>query len=363
MIEAAPNAVVRIYFALKDVGLGGLSGEAPTIVIRRKRDALYLQSAAGLFGGAGIKIPMVEVDAANRPGLYSFDFDLGTSDPDATDEYTAYMANDNIAVPAKNGSALDVIHVKNEQGWIPGATRGVYLFIANAGSPLGATGFSPEVSIARESDGRHLDTSLPDFVTGPAIFNPMSEIDVSNQPGVYFFDFDQSVDGEIRRYIAYIRELNTPTKIIEATELDFSGVEELPAGGLTFAGIETLIDNGLGCMTAGGSVVESPYPPVRYKVFVARESQIAVAADLFVEAFLVGEFKIPVALICFEADLVTPLLPLTRYTVGMRVLDARAQEDDNEETLTVEVTASSRLRLSTGALRNLSTVSTGGDSP
>lgn len=356
MIEAAPNDLVRIYFALKDAGLGGLSGESPTVVIRRKRDGLYLQAGGASFGGPGIANPMIEEDATFLPGLYRFDMDLSVADPDAADEYTAYMANDN---PPKSGSALDVVFVKNELGFAPGTTRGVYLFVSNAGSPLGSPALSPSVAIQRESDGRFLDESLPDFVTGVAVFNAMAELDQSNQPGVYRFEFDQSVDGALGRYVAYAKELTTLDKVVEVDELDFRGVAGLAAGGLDFDGIKELSDNGLGCLTAKADPVTSPYPPVRYKVFLARASQLAAPEDVFDDAHLAGEIPDPDTLICAEADQVTPLLPLTLYTVGMRVFDARGQEDDNTVTLTVEVTASSRLRLSTGSLRNLSTV--GGD--
>jgi len=351
MIEALQNETVRFRFLLKDVTLGGLSGESPTIVIRRKRDGLYLQSPPTSFGGAGTQHPMIEVDAASEPGLYVFDFDQSIDGE--LDEYTAYMANDN---PPKSGSALEVLYVKPQCGFAPGSTRGVYLFIASAGSPLGIPGLLPDVSIRRVSDGKWLDSTLLDFAA-VVTFHAMTEVDPSNQLGVYRFDFDQSVDGALRRYTAYFRE--SVNVIVEAEEVAFQGVAGIPIGGLAFAGITSLEDNGLGCMTAAGPVVASPYQPVRYKIFVARESQIVVAADLFVESYLVGEFKLPIALICLEADLITPLLPLTRYTVGMRVFDARGQEDDNEETLTVEVTASSRLRLSTGSLRNLSTLGGG----
>lgn len=349
MIEAAPNDTIRVYFELKDAGLGGLSGESPTIVIRRKRDGLYLQISGG-FGGVGDKHPMVEADAADRPGLYYFDFDLATNDPDTTDEYTAYMANDNVATPAKNGSALEALFVKNEVGFTPGSTRGVYLFVANAGSPLGVPGLLPEIAIERESDGRFLDTSLPDFVTGAAIFLPMTEIDASNQPGVYSFDFDQGVDGELRSYVAYIMELSQAEKVVEAQKLDFRGIEVLAIGGLDFEGIEGLTDTGLGSLKARASAVASPYPPVRYKLFVAPTIALEGLSDVFDDPYLLGEFRSPEIAFCTEADGCTGLKPLTSYTVGMRVLDNRDLEDDNTVTITVEVSTSQRTRLSTGSL-------------
>ncbi len=350
MIEAAPNSVVRVYFLLKDLGLGGIPGESPTIVIRRRRDGLYLQSGGASFAGAAAQIPMVEEDALLLPGLYHFDLDLALADPSATDEYTAYMANDN---PPKSGSALDVIFVKNEIGFAPGSTRGVYLFVSNVGSPLGVVGLTPEVAIQRESDGRFLDSSIPAFVSGPALFSSMTELDQANMPGVYRFNFDQSVDGSIARYVAYVKELNGLEKIVEASELDFRAEAQIAAGGLDFAGIEELADNGFGGLCAKASLITTPYEPLRYKVFIAPTSEISQDSDLFVDAYLLGEFRVPEVKVFTMADAVTPLRSLTSYTVGMRALDAREVEDDNEVTIALELTADARVRLSTGTLRTL----------
>jgi hypothetical protein len=349
MIEARQNDSIKLYFLLTEVSLGGLAGESPTVVIRRRRDGLYLKSppSAG-FGGAAVAHAMTEVDATLRPGLYSFTFDLAVADPDVTDEYTAYMANSN---PPKDAARIEVVHVKPQAGFAPGETRGVYLFIALTGSVFGAPGLLPEIAIQRESDGRFLDPDLPDFVSGPAIFASMLEVDGSNQPGLYVFDFDQSVDGELGRYIAYIRE--TPNTIVRIEQIDFAGVVTLAPEGLPFAGIEGLTDTGLGALVARASAVSSPFVPVRYRLFAALESDLEAPEDVFADTFILGDFRVPRIRFCTEADGVTPLQPLTRYTVGMRVLDARDTPDDNEVTITVEASTSQRLRLSTGSLYNI----------
>lgn len=77
MRECFPlGSVARLYFTLVNNG-GGRTGLSPTIAIQRSRDGRWFDAPSGLFQAAYATSPMLELDAANLPGRYYFDFDHG----------------------------------------------------------------------------------------------------------------------------------------------------------------------------------------------------------------------------------------------------------------------------------------------
>jgi hypothetical protein len=72
----ARGSVARLYFDLISSGIG-LTGQTPVIAIQRKVDGQWFNRATGLFQVPPVSSPMFEVDAANLPGRYGFDFDHG----------------------------------------------------------------------------------------------------------------------------------------------------------------------------------------------------------------------------------------------------------------------------------------------
>lgn len=345
--EALIDETVRLYLFLSSGGVG-LTGQSPTVTISRRRDGAFLQSN-GSFAGTPALLPMVALDAAGQPGVYFRDFDHSLDG--VADEYLAYMRNNN---PPFSASVLDVISVKPQLGFPPGTIRGVYLYLANEVTPLGIPGKTPQVALQRESDLRYLDALQTGFQASPQFHN-MIEHDGANQPGVYRFNFDQSVDGELRRYGAFFKEATLPVQSHEP--LEFLGTAAIAPEGLDFAGIATATADGLGGIAVTAASASSPFSPVRYKLFIEREDLLVAAVDVFSNAHLLGEFREPNLSVFTESDGETLLAPLKTYVLGMRVLDGRGRDDDNMVTRTVEVTGSSRLRLSTGSLQALSEVS------
>lgn len=68
------GSVARLFFDLVTDGVGRTS-ETPTIAIQRGQDGLWLDSNRGVFQPAFATNPMLELDRANLPGRYYFDFD------------------------------------------------------------------------------------------------------------------------------------------------------------------------------------------------------------------------------------------------------------------------------------------------
>ena len=349
LLEALPGDIVRFAFVLTDAESGiGITGLTPTIVLRRRRDGMYLQSNS-TFGGSAALLAMVEASATDHPGLYYFDFDH-TLDGQQ-DTYTAYLSN---ASPM--AAALQAESVKTQIGFTPGSLRHAYFFVSTDASPLGVAGLSPEVSLQRITDGLYLNASKTAFDSASVVFHNMAELDAANQPGVYEFTLDQSIDPVPQRYMAYYRvDLGGGTFAADQEIIEFIGRDELPlpVGGLVFAGIAGLVSTGLGSLdvsaiAASGVIV----PPLRYHLYIAPSEDIEADPPglLFQSANLLGEFPGPRGLIFTEADRITTLSPLQEYSVGMKVMDGRQTEDANTVILTAEVRGSSKTVVSIASL-------------
>jgi hypothetical protein len=88
-------------------------------------------------------------------------------------------------------------------------THDAYLYLALAGSSgFGQTGETPQVAIRRvqdidgtPSDGLYWSNSAS--FTAAVTFNDMTEVDATNNPGLYFYIFSQSFVAEERIYLVY----------------------------------------------------------------------------------------------------------------------------------------------------------------
>jgi len=110
---------------------------------------------------------------------------------------------------------------------------------------VGATGQAPVVSIRRDSDGKWYDGA--GFGSTFQSLN-MTELDASNQPGVYKFAFDQSDDGTEQRYLVhYINPTGVVTADVEELSFLDEGTQKVV---LPFLTRETLVGSSKSGRTA-----------------------------------------------------------------------------------------------------------------
>ena len=74
------------------------------------------------------------------------------------------------------------------------------------------TGESPKTIIQRASDAKFFDGSS--FITTRTELT-MTEADISNLPGYYYYDFDQSVDGDEEEYLARLKNTGTHKFVVD----------------------------------------------------------------------------------------------------------------------------------------------------
>lgn len=153
---------VTVFLTLVDNAGNGVTGESPTVAIRRIREAKggaaldgFYYDGAGGFGAGPTFLAMTEFDATNYPGLYTYLFDQST--------------------------------VPNEH---------VYLvYFKNTGSPIGVD--VEEHVFANESEAgtgsRTIAVTVEDQNTDPV---PNCRIDVFKS-GVFLFRVNTDVSGQV----------------------------------------------------------------------------------------------------------------------------------------------------------------------
>jgi hypothetical protein len=70
----AIGSVARFYLDLIVAG-AGRTGQSPVIAVQRRADGSWFNAAVGTFQASFVANPMAELDSANLPGRYFFDFD------------------------------------------------------------------------------------------------------------------------------------------------------------------------------------------------------------------------------------------------------------------------------------------------
>jgi hypothetical protein len=96
------DLLIEAYF-------GGVTGQSPTVIVQRKSDNYYWNGTTA-FTPVLVKIPLVEVDAVNQPGLYSINFPNQGGDT-TSQNYVIYYANINPTYP---GNAVDELVFSNQ---------------------------------------------------------------------------------------------------------------------------------------------------------------------------------------------------------------------------------------------------------
>lgn len=85
------GGTVRLYLEILS-GADGQTGESPTVAIQRVSDGLWLDGTAEEFVSTRQDNALTELDNANLPGLYYFDFDYET-DGNESNEFLARFVN------------------------------------------------------------------------------------------------------------------------------------------------------------------------------------------------------------------------------------------------------------------------------
>jgi len=99
-----------------------------------------------------------------------------------------------------------------------GSTARLYLDIISAG--VGAAGESPTAAVLRRSDGKWFDVSDGSW-NATIVENAMVETDVTNFPGRYHFDFDQSLDDASESIEYIVKKQNLATPALEYDDIVF----------------------------------------------------------------------------------------------------------------------------------------------
>lgn len=99
-----------------------------------------------------------------------------------------------------------------------GSTVRLYLDIVSSGAGVG--GQSPTVAILRRSNGQWFDVSDGSW-NATIVENAMVETDVTNLPGRYHFDFDQSLDDFEGSTEYIVKKQNLATPALEYEDLVF----------------------------------------------------------------------------------------------------------------------------------------------
>lgn len=85
------GSVAKLFLEITASGVGQ-TGESPTVSIQRLSDGLWLDPNTNTFVVTRQEAALVQVDATNLPGLYSFDFDH-TIDTTLSQEFVARFTN------------------------------------------------------------------------------------------------------------------------------------------------------------------------------------------------------------------------------------------------------------------------------
>lgn len=93
MAEKFPRgSVARLYLDIVAAGVGVIS-QHPTVAIQRKADSKWFQGSDGAWMPTIVNNAMTQLDVANLPGRYFFDFDQSKDELEGPNEYLAKLAN------------------------------------------------------------------------------------------------------------------------------------------------------------------------------------------------------------------------------------------------------------------------------
>lgn len=86
------GATARIFMDIIAAG-AGVIGQSPTVAIQRRADDMWFQVSDGAWVATKVENPMTELNVANLPGRYYFDFDQALDLWSGSTEYIVRKSN------------------------------------------------------------------------------------------------------------------------------------------------------------------------------------------------------------------------------------------------------------------------------